>query len=190
MTASPEPSPTDRALIEEAARKSALLWVRGPQGPSRPLWHVWHEGAVCLVGEGPLEQPLEDLGLADGGSATVTARSKDKGGRLVAWPVRVVRLSPGGPDWEAAVGELKGKRLNAPDADNVTDRWARECRVLRLETAGPPVQRPGAMPEGSQAAAPLPTPATTRRPAPPGLPRLLFRRRRRDTGTGGRTGRA
>lgn len=180
----------DRALIEETAKKSALLWVRGPGGPARALWHVWHEGAVCLVGRaapdsgpdsdpGRTEQPLTGLGLADGGTATVTARSKDKGGRLVAWPARVVELTPGSEQWQATAEELKGKRLNTPDADTVLDRWSRECRLLRLEPAGAPTQTPAGMPDASHAAPPLPTPATTRRRAPAGLPRLLFRRKRR-----------
>ncbi|HEV7629247.1 MAG TPA: hypothetical protein VGO89_22365, partial [Streptomyces sp.] len=102
----------DQALVEEASKKSGLIWVRGPEGPARSLWHVWHDGAVCLVGGGPLEQPLEDLGLTDGGTATVSVRSKDKGGRLVVWPARVVELQPRGERWEAAVAELKAKRLN------------------------------------------------------------------------------
>ena len=170
-------TPLEQALVEEAGKKSALVWVRGPQGPARPLWHVWHEGAVCLVGGGTLEQPLDGLGLADGGRATVSARSKDKGGRLVVWPARVVELAPHGEAWEAAVGELKGKRLNAPDTDSLTDRWARECRVLRLEPAGPPEQAPGSMPDERQSAPPLPSPATTRRRIPAGLPKLLLRRR-------------
>lgn len=169
----------DQALVEEAGKKSGLVWVRGSEGPARALWHVWHEGAVCLVGGGPLEQPLDGLGLVDGGTATVTVRSKDKGGRLVSWPARVVEPEPRGEVWEAVVGELKGKRLNAPDADSIADRWARECRVLRLEPAGPLVAGPGAMPDALQAAAPVPSPATTRRRVPAGLPKLLFRRRRR-----------
>ncbi|NYV77754.1 hypothetical protein HW445_26020, partial [Streptomyces sp. UH6] len=61
----------DRALVEEAAKKSALVWVRAEGGDvpgvDRALWHVWHDGAVCLVGDGPGEQPLP--GLADGGHA-------------------------------------------------------------------------------------------------------------------------
>ncbi|MDJ1136680.1 hypothetical protein [Streptomyces iconiensis] len=181
MTESPQQhhSTLDRALIEETAKKSGLVWVRGPGGPARALWHVWHEGAVCLVGDGSLEQPLEGLGLTDGGGATVTVRGKDKGARLVAWPARVSELPPHGEEWEAAVAELKGKRLNAPDADTVTDRWARESRVLRLEPEGALLERPGAMPDASHAAAPLHTPATTRNPQPAGLPRLLFRRRRK-----------
>lgn len=163
------------ALLAEAAKKSALVWVRGPRGPVRALWHVWYEEAVCLVG-GPGEQPLDDLGLVDGGTATVTVRSKDKGGRLLVWPARVSELTPGEEQWEATVGELRGKRLNAPDSERLPERWARECRVLRLVPEGEPEQRPGAMPETNPAAAPLPTPATTRRPAPAGLPKLLRRR--------------
>ncbi|MEU6734544.1 hypothetical protein [Streptomyces physcomitrii] len=164
-----------RALVEEATKKSGLIWVRGT-GPARGLWHVWHEGAALLVGDGPGEQPLP--GLTDGGTATVTVRSKDKGGRLVGWQARVVELAPGSERWEAAVGELKGKRLNAPDGEAMPERWARECRVLRLEPAELPAEPP-ALPDGSLAAAPLPTTATTRRPIPKALPRLLLRGRKK-----------
>ncbi|WP_329397447.1 hypothetical protein OHA45_25235 [Streptomyces lydicus] len=168
----------DRALIEEATKKSGLIWVRGTTGPARALWHLWHDGAACLVG-GPGEQPLDDLGLTDGGAATVTVRSKDKGGRLVAWEARVVEPTPGSDAWQAAVEELKGKRLNAPDADTLTERWARECRVLRLEPTGAEAtQRPGRMPEVSHAAPPPASPAITRRPAPAALPKLLRRGRK------------
>src|SRR5262249_15253883 len=119
-------TPMDRALVEEATRKSALIWVRGTEGAPRPLWHVWHEGAVWLVGDGPGEQPLQGLGLTDGGPATVTVRSKDKGGRLVSWTARVGEPEARGEEWLAGVEELKGKRLNAPDAEAIADRWARE----------------------------------------------------------------
>ncbi|MDF3298034.1 hypothetical protein [Streptomyces tropicalis] len=163
----------DQALVEEATRKSGLIWVQGPGSPARALWHVWHGGAACLVGDGPGEQPLP--GLADGATAEVTVRSKDKGGRLVAWTARVEELAPGTPAWEETVAELKGKRLNASDAEAVPERWARECRVLRLEPTGTTAP----LPDGPLSEAPLPTPATTRRPVPAGLPRLLFRRRRR-----------
>ncbi|MFF4057259.1 hypothetical protein ACFYZ8_12390 [Streptomyces sp. NPDC001668] len=163
----------DRALVEEATKKSGLIWVKGSEGPARALWHVWHEGAACLVGDGPGEQPLP--GLTDGGAAEVTVRSKDKGGRLVSWAARVVELAPGSEAWDAAVAELKGKRLNAPDGEAMTDRWSRECRVLRLEPTGSTAP----LPDGDLAEPPLPTPATTREPIPAGLPRLLMKRRKR-----------
>ncbi len=102
-------------------------------------------------------------------------RSKDKGGRIVAWTAGVAVLAPHSEEWEAAVGELKGKRLNAPDAERLTARWARECRVVRLT----PTASGTDLPRTSLAAPPLPTPATTRRPVPAALPRLLLKRRRR-----------
>ncbi|MCX4883413.1 MULTISPECIES: hypothetical protein [unclassified Streptomyces] len=163
----------DQALVEEATKKSGLIWVSGPGVPARALWHVWHEGAACVIGDGPGEQPLP--GLADGAAAEVTVRSKDKGGRLVSWPAKVVELAPGSEVWEATVAELKGKRLNAPDGEAMPDRWARECRVLRLEPAGASAP----LPDGSLAEAPLPSPATTREPMPAGLPRLLLKKRKR-----------
>ncbi|GAA3219775.1 hypothetical protein GCM10020256_25160 [Streptomyces thermocoprophilus] len=83
--------------------------------------------------------------------------------------------APESEEWLAAVAELKGKRLNAPDGEAMPARWARECRVLRLEPAGAPLP----LPDGSLAAPPVPSPATTREPLPEGLPRLLFKRRGR-----------
>ncbi|WP_433340686.1 hypothetical protein [Streptomyces sp. CA-253872] len=169
-------TPLDRALVEEAAKKSSLVWVRGEgTDPARALWHVWHEGAVLLVGDGPGEQPLP--GLTAGGGAEVTVRSKDKGVRLVTFRAAIEEIAAGSPAWDEAVAELKGKRLNAPDAESMPERWARECRVLRLvpayEAGTPPP------PDSSLAAPPPPSPASTRvtRPAP--LPKLVFGRKRK-----------
>jgi hypothetical protein len=163
----------DRALVEEATKKSGLIWVKGPGAPARALWHVWHEGAACVVGDGPGEQPLP--GLTDGAEAEVTVRSKDKGGRLVSWTAKVVEPAPGSEQWEATVAELKGKRLNAPDGEAMPERWARECRVLRLVPTGATAP----LPDGSLAEAPLPTPATTRQAIPAALPRLLLKKKRK-----------
>ncbi|MFJ4778550.1 hypothetical protein [Streptomyces sp. NPDC088762] len=163
-------STLDLALVEEATKKSGLIWVRGA-GADRALWHAWVDGAAHVLGDGPGEQPFP--GLADGAAAEVTVRSKDKGGRLVAWTATVRELAPRSEAWEAAVAELKGKRLNAPDSEEMTDRWARECRLLRLEPAAVSV-----LPGGSLAAAPLPSPAVTRRAIPAGLPKLLLKRKK------------
>ncbi|MEU8760373.1 hypothetical protein [Streptomyces sp. NPDC048659] len=161
------------ALVEEATKKSGLIWVRGDAPAARALWHVWLDGAALVVGDGPGEQPLP--GLADGGTAEVTVRSKDKGGRIVAWTAAVRELAPRGEEWETAVAELKGKRLNARDGEAMPERWARECRVVRLE----PRSSTTDLPDGALAAVPLPSPALTRRPVPAALPKLLLKRRGR-----------
>ncbi|MEV6109807.1 hypothetical protein AB0M28_34630 [Streptomyces sp. NPDC051940] len=153
------------ALIEEASKKSSLLWIG-----DRALWHVWHDGAVHVVGDGQ-EQPL--TGLSDGGVVHIVARSKDKGARIVAWQARVTELAPGTDAWAAAVDELKAKRLNAPDGERMPERWARECRVLRLDATGTPDDT---LPNTSLATPPVPTPNNTRHAIPAGLPKLLFRR--------------
>ncbi|MEU8435059.1 hypothetical protein AB0F18_19455 [Streptomyces sp. NPDC029216] len=165
-------SALDLALVEEASKKSGLIWVRG-MGADRALWHAWVDGAAHVLGDGPGEQPFP--GLADGAAAEVTVRSKDKGGRLVAWTAAVREIAPRTGPWETAVAELKGKRLNAPDSEEMTERWARECRLLRLE----PVAVADRLPEGSLAAAPLDSPAITRRPIPAGLPKLLLKRKKK-----------
>lgn len=164
-------SALDLALVEEATKKSGLIWVRGA-GAERALWHAWVDGAAHVLGDGPGEQPFP--GLADGATAEVTVRSKDKGGRLVAWTATVRELAPRGEEWAAAVAELKGKRLNAPDSEEMTERWARECRLLRLE----PESVHGELPTGSLAAAPVASPAITRRPIPAHLPKLLLKRKK------------
>lgn len=165
-----------QALVEEATKKSGLIWVRGAGVPARALWHVWHDGAACVVGDGPGEQPLP--GLVDGAEAEVTVRSKDKGGRLLSWTAKVVELVSESKEWGETVAELKGKRLNASDGEAMPSRWARECRVLRLEPTGTTTP----LPDSSLAEAPLPSPATTREPVPAGLPRLLLRKKRRRRG--------
>src|SRR3954463_9719550 len=96
-----------QALVEEATKKSGLIWVKGPGAAARALWHVWHEGAACVVGDGPGEQPLPRL--ADGGPAEVTVRSKDKGGRLVTWQAEVVELAPDGEAWRGGGGGPEGE---------------------------------------------------------------------------------
>lgn len=167
------PSGELAALVEEATKKSGLVWLNG-----QAVWHAWIAGAMYVLCGGPVEQPVP-AGLADGAVASVTVRSKDKGGRLVGWQGRAALVAAGSPAWEEAVAELRTKRLNATDADTVTERWARECALFRLTPEGPPAEHPASMPDGSGAAPPPPTPATTRRPMPAALPKLLARRRKR-----------
>jgi hypothetical protein len=170
-------TPLNRALVEEAARKSAVLWLQ-PPGAVRavPAWHVWSSaagpGAVYVVGGGA-EQTLPPM--PDGERVLVTVRSKDTGGRLVAFAATAERVHPGSEEWDAVVPELHAKRLNPPDGEEQPARWARESVVTRLRPTGEVPQAPGHLPTSSHAAEPPGSPATTRG----ALPFVLGRRARR-----------
>ena len=122
-------------LVEEATRRSAVVWLR-PDGGGRacPAWHVWHDGAAWVV-TGPGEQPLP--GVAAGGRVLVVVRSKERqGDRVVQWWADVEPVEPGAARWEEVVPLLHAARLNAPDGEQQPARWAREATVLRLVPDG------------------------------------------------------
>jgi hypothetical protein len=153
----------DAALVVEACKKSGLIWVAVPGARDRAAWHVWHEqdgrGAVYVVVDGG-EQSLP--GLADGMTVRVTVRSKDKGGRLVAWPGLVARIAPGSAEWSAVVPALHAKRLNAHDGEAQPERWAANSAIFRIRPQGDLFEGPGRYSTASGAAPVPPSPATTR----------------------------
>lgn len=157
-------------LIEEATRRSGLVWLDLPGGP-RPAWHVWQDGAAYVV-TGGLEQPLP--GLLDVRHVAVTVPSKDNRSRLVTWLAACTRIVPGSAKWRAVVPALQASRLNLPDGERAVDRWESECTVVELAPTGQVLDAPGRVPSGSAAAPPPPSPATT----VGRLPGMLGRRRK------------
>jgi hypothetical protein len=126
---------TASALVEEATRRSGLVWVR-PDGAERahPVWHAWHDGCAWLV-VGGAEQQLP--GLAAASRAQVLVRSHERrSGLLVTWTADVTRVEPGSAEWDAAVPVLHAARLNARDGEEQPARWARESTVVRLRPTG------------------------------------------------------
>ena len=156
------------ALVEEATKKSGLLWLALPGLPyPRAAWHVWHvhpvadaepRGAAYVV-TGGIEQPL--TGLAEAERVTVTVRSKDKGSRLVSWVAEVAQVEPASEEWESVVPVLAKARLNAPDGEHQTERWADEAFVIRLTPTGEVTESPGDVSGEHHTVRPAPSPATT-----------------------------
>jgi hypothetical protein len=157
-------APAAAALIEEAAKKSDLLWLRAPEGHARsqPVWHVWQDGAVYVLSGGS-EQPVPD-GIGD--RAIVTLRSKDKRSRLITFETDVTVVEPGSDTWDAVVPTLRAKRLNLTDAEHAPDRWAAESTVWRLQPTDVLLETPDDPSEASHATPPPPTPARSRVPRP------------------------
>jgi hypothetical protein len=159
------------ALVAELSKKTGVSWLRHGE-ETFPVWHVWHEDALCVV-SGGREQPLPDL--VDGTLVEITQRSKDNGGRLVTWVGEVSVVRPDDALWEPTTAALVSERLNLPDLSTAAEEWARTSVVRRIRPTGRLVEDPGSLSDDAHRGAPLPTPATTRGP----LPRVLHRRVKR-----------
>jgi hypothetical protein len=121
---------TALALVEEALRKSSVLWLTLPSlAVPRIAWHVWLDGASYLVHEG-IEQQLP--GLDDLDRVEISLRSKDKGSLLTRWTARVEPVPPDHPGWPGAVAALHAHRQSPPDGPAQPARWAAHSRVTRL----------------------------------------------------------
>lgn len=120
-------------IVEEATRRSGVVWVALAGRPAVVAWHLWHDGSAWLVCGG-LEQELPGADSAT--SAVVTVRSKaSQNDQVAVWAADVSRVEPGSQDWDAVVPLLHDKRLNPPDGEDQPARWARESLVLRLRPA-------------------------------------------------------
>ncbi len=118
------------ALIEEATRRSGVVWLVAEGRAGQPVWARWHAGAAHLV-TGGLEQPL--AGVHDGDRVLVVVRSRERqADRVVQWWARVRELPPGSEAWSQVVPVLHAQRLNAPDGQGQPARWATDSRVLTL----------------------------------------------------------
>lgn len=151
------------ALIDEATKKSGLIWVRpaGEHQHAHAVWHLWQDGSAYVL-TGGIEQELP--ALAD--RAYVTVRSKDKGSRLVTWVADVTVVAPDSDEWTAVVPNLLGKRLNLPDGEAAPQRWAADCVVYRLTPTGDVTETPDQPTTHAHAVPPLPSPARSRVPRP------------------------
>ena len=159
------------ALVAELSKKTGVSWVRHAE-TTFPVWHVWHEDALCVV-SGGREQPLPDL--LNGDLVQITQRSKDNGGRLVTWVGEVSVVRPDDALWGPTTAALVSERLNLPDLTTAADEWARTSVVHRIRPTGRLVEDPDTLSDDAHRATPAQTPATTRGP----LPRVLHRRVKR-----------
>lgn len=165
---------TRSALIEEALKKSGMLWLvlSGLPQP-RAAWHVWHDGSAYVLTGGEGEQPLP--GLPDATRAKVMVRSKDKGGRLITFTAAVEIVEPGTDLWEEITPVMARERLNARTHEGQIDTWATESWIVRLTPTEDVEEAPGDYDDSYSVIRPVPTPATTA--ATP--PRMFGARRRR-----------
>ena len=154
-TTAPAASATNvTALVGEAITKSGVIWVEVPGDRAWPGWHAWVAPNAYVV-NGPGEQHLPWLPE----EVVLVLRSQDTGGRLLRVKARARVLTDSDAEWQTAVTALQAGRLNA--VDDVVERWRTECAVTALTPFGNPVEGPGSYADGSGAAPPPPSRATT-----------------------------
>jgi hypothetical protein len=159
-------------LIEETAKKAAVAWLTVPgAGQAYPVWFLWADGALYVVG-GAGEQATPGLAeLAAGGTVDVTMRG-DHGGRVVGCQATVAPFAPTDEAWATIAPQLAGKRLNAAGgAEQTVQRWAAECRVYRITPAAEPAEAGKTLPDGDLVAQPRPSDAARH----PSMPKRLHR---------------
>lgn len=126
------------AVVAEATRRSAVVWLGPPAGRPVPVWHLWHEDAAYVVlgaGEQRLPFPVPEV-------LVVTVRSRAaRGERVVAWLGAVEVVEPGTNRWDEVLPLLRARRLNAPAGD-LGARWAAGALLLRLVPTGELVPAP------------------------------------------------
>jgi hypothetical protein len=128
--------PVTSALVAEATKKAAVVWLSIDGAPAYVVWCVPIADALYVVA-GPGEQAAP--GLADATVVDVTARG-DHGGSIATWSATAERIDPGSDDWNAIALTVAGKRLNATaSADDLVATWARDDVLVRLapEMLGP-----------------------------------------------------
>jgi hypothetical protein len=180
-SAEPEPPPPElsddeRALVDEAMKKSGLIWVAGSGRAPQAVWYVWADGAAYVL-TGGAEQP--DPGLADAHTVRVVARSKDTRTRLIEWPGLISRLQPTDAQWDEIAGALAKARLNLSDPASAPARWAADpaMAVYRIAPIGGLIEQPGRYADDSRRAKPVPTSAATAGPPPKVIHRRQTTRR-------------
>ena len=121
--------PVTSALVAEATKKAAVVWLSIGGAPAYPVWCAPIANVLYVV-SGPGEQRAP--GLADATRVDVSARG-DHGGQIATWSASVQRVQPDTDDWAATVLIVAGKRLNATSAaDDLIARWARDDVLVRL----------------------------------------------------------
>jgi hypothetical protein len=138
----PYPTGSDAAVLDEALKKSTVVWIEvpgegGTGGRSVPAWYGTLDGRVYVL-TGGSEQHIP--GLAEAERVVLTARSKELQS-LVAEVDAGVRVVPSNdPLFARVVSVLLPRRLNLRDGEQAAERWRTECTLVELTPSAIPAE--------------------------------------------------
>jgi len=118
--------------VQEAIKKSTILWLRwndGGQERTMPVWFVNHQDKIYVL-SGERQQTIP--GAERIRTAEVIFRWKGRNAQ-VSDLIADVRVVPRGPEWDELAERIAEKRLNIPGLpEDTARRWRDECQILEL----------------------------------------------------------
>jgi hypothetical protein len=138
----PYATASDAAVLDEALKKSTVVWVEvpgegGTGGRAVPVWYGSLDGRVYVL-TGGSEQHVP--GLAEADRVVLVARSKEQQS-LVAEVEASTRVVPANdPLFARVVPVLLPRRLNLRDGEQAAERWRKECTLVELTPSAIPAE--------------------------------------------------
>jgi hypothetical protein len=132
----------DTAVLDEALKKSTVVWVEvpgegGTGGRTVPVWYGTLDGRVyVLVGGSEQHVP----GLAEATEVVLIARSKEQQSLVAEVEASARVVPPNDPLFARVAPVLLPRRLNLRDGEQAVDRWRKECTLVELTPSSIPVE--------------------------------------------------
>jgi hypothetical protein len=138
----PYPTGSDAAVLDEALKKSTVVWIEvpgegGTGGRAVPAWYGTLDGHVYVL-TGGSEQRIP--GLADADRAVLVARSKELQSLVAEVEASARVVPPDDPLFARVVAVLLPRRLNLRDGDQAAERWRKECTLVELTPSAVPAE--------------------------------------------------
>ena len=133
---------SDAAVLDEALKKSTVVWIEvpgegGTGGRAVPAWYGVLDGRVYVLAGGS-EQHIP--GLAETDRAVLVARSKELQSLVAEVEASARVVPPGDPLFARVAAVLLPRRLNLRDGEQAAERWRKECTLVELTPSAIPVE--------------------------------------------------
>lgn len=123
---------TSNDAVQEALKKSTILWLRwrdGDREETMPVWFLNDKGTIYVL-NGERQQTIPNVRRLQ--RCDVILRWKGKNTRIAEIPASV-RILDKNDQWLEIAEKIAEKRLNIPGAPEETARrWQEECDILEV----------------------------------------------------------
>jgi phage terminase large subunit-like protein len=138
----PWSSGSETDVLEEALKKSTVVWVEvpgdgGTGGRAVPVWYGILDGRVYVL-VGGSEQHVD--GLAEATRVLLVARSKEQQSLVAEVEASARVVDPKDPLYDRVAPVLLPRRLNLRDGEQAVDRWRKECTLVELTPSSIPAE--------------------------------------------------